>query len=145
MTADWGILAYIVAIATTIVVMGAAFVVFWLILWGKIDLSQMLTESDMTKASLSRFQFLIFTFVVAGLFLLLSVEAGTFVNIPASVLSLLGISAGSYAVSKGIQANNTPENAALAAAKQAAAAKQQADIAKEHAEIAAAAAAKTGG
>jgi hypothetical protein len=53
-----------------------------------------------TKASLSRFQFLLFTFVIAGLFLLLSIEAGTFVDIPQNVLILLGISGGSYVVSK---------------------------------------------
>lgn len=53
-----------------------------------------------TKASLSRFQFLVFTFVIAGLFLLLSIEAGTFVDIPQNVLILLGISGGSYVVSK---------------------------------------------
>jgi hypothetical protein len=39
----------------------------------------LLTEPGSTKASLSRFQFLLFTFVIAGLFLLLSIEAGTFV------------------------------------------------------------------
>jgi hypothetical protein len=53
-----------------------------------------------TKASLSRFQFLVFTFVIAGLFLLLSIEAGTFVDIPQNVLILLGISGGSYVISK---------------------------------------------
>jgi hypothetical protein len=54
------------------------------------------------KASLSRFQFLIFTFVIAGLYLLLSIEAGTFVDIPTNVLGLLGISGGSYLISKGV-------------------------------------------
>jgi hypothetical protein len=54
------------------------------------------------KASLSRFQFLIFTFVIAGLYLLLSIEAGTFVDIPNNVLGLLGISGGSFLVSKGM-------------------------------------------
>jgi hypothetical protein len=44
----------------------------------------------------------IFTFVVAGLFLLLSIEAGTFVDIPTNVLALLGISGGSYLVAKGV-------------------------------------------
>jgi hypothetical protein len=54
------------------------------------------------KASLARFQFLIFTFVIAGLYLLLSIEAGTFVDIPTNVLGLLGISGGSFLVSKGM-------------------------------------------
>ena len=55
------------------------------------------------KASLARFQFLLFTFVVAGLFLLLSIEAGTFVEIPNNVLALIGISGGSFLVSKGVK------------------------------------------
>lgn len=65
----------------------------------------MLSESGPTgfKASLSRFQFLIFTFVIAGLFLLLSIEAGTFVEIPTNVLGLLGISGGNYLVSKAVK------------------------------------------
>ncbi len=58
-----------------------------------------------TKASLSRFQFLIFTFIVAGLFLLLSIEAGAFVEVPPTVLGLIGISGGSFIVSKGISSN----------------------------------------
>ena len=59
------------------------------------------------KASLSRFQFLIFTFVVAGLFLLLSIEAGAFVEVPPTVLGLIGISGGSFIVSKGISSNSS--------------------------------------
>ena len=125
MNSQWTSLAYIIAIVLTVIVMGAAFLVFWLILRGKIDLSEVLTEPDSTKASLSRFQFLLFTFVVAGLFLLLSVEAGAFVNIPNSVLGLLGISAGSYAVSKGIQASNSGPNAAARSASFHAAAAQR--------------------
>lgn len=58
------------------------------------------------KASLSRFQFLIFTFVVAGLFLLLSIEAGAFVEVPPTVLGLVGISGGSFIISKGISSNS---------------------------------------
>lgn len=54
------------------------------------------------KASLSRFQFLVFTFVVAGLFLMLSIESGSFVNIPSSVLGLIGLSGGTFVVSKGV-------------------------------------------
>jgi len=57
----------------------------------------------LTKASLARFQFLIFTFVIAGLFLLLSIEHGTFVDIPTNVLGLLGISGGTYAVGKAMK------------------------------------------
>jgi len=53
-----------------------------------------------SKASLSRFQFLIFTFVIAGLYLLLCIEAGTLIDIPGNVLALLGISGGTYVVAK---------------------------------------------
>jgi len=56
-----------------------------------------------TKASLARFQFLVFTFVIAGLYLLLCIEAGTFVDIPTNVLGLLGISGGTYAVGKAVK------------------------------------------
>jgi hypothetical protein len=84
-----------------------AFVVLWKISKGDISLNGLLAEPpqagktvDTAKASLSRFQFLIFTFVIAGLYLLLSIEAGTFVEIPQNVLYLLGISGGTYVVSK---------------------------------------------
>jgi len=59
------------------------------------------------KASLSRLQLLLFTFVIAGLYLTLCLEAGSMVDIPNQVLGLLGISSGSYAVSKGIQMSNS--------------------------------------
>lgn len=58
-----------------------------------------------SKASLSRFQFLIFTFVIAGLYLLLCIEAGTLIEIPGNVLALLGISGGTYVVSKTVSAS----------------------------------------
>jgi hypothetical protein len=87
-----------------------AFVVLWKIFKNQINLGGLLAEPAKPtdppgapqKASLSRFQFLIFTFVVAGLFLLLSIEAGSFVEIPNNVLALLGISGGTYVISKTI-------------------------------------------
>ena len=57
-------------------------------------------DSGERKASLSRFQMLIFTFVVAGLFLVLSLEQGAFAHIPEGVLGLIGISGGTYILSK---------------------------------------------
>ena len=73
---------------------------------GEIDISRILEEKSAEgatgAASMSRFQLLIFTFVIAGLYLLLSIEAGTFVDIPNNVLGLLGISGGSFLVSKGM-------------------------------------------
>ena len=84
-----------------------AFLVLWKIYNDEISLNGLLAEIppegqavDTSKASLSRFQFLIFTFVIAGLYLLLSIEAGTFVDVPQNVLFLLGISGGTYVVSK---------------------------------------------
>ena len=65
------------------------------------------TSSDgnrtIEKASLSRFQFLIFTFVIAVGLLYVIFHSGSFPTIPNSVYVLLGISGGSYLVSKGIQ------------------------------------------
>jgi hypothetical protein len=55
------------------------------------------------KASLARFQFLVFTVVFAGLFVLFSIKAGTFVDVPAKVLGLFGVSAGSLLVSQALK------------------------------------------
>jgi hypothetical protein len=137
MTHDWTTLAYWTAFVLMIIILATAGVVLLQIVRGRIDLSDVLTEPNSTKASLSRFQFLIFTFVIAGLFLLLSIESGTFVNIPDSVLALLGISAGSYAVSKGITAGtNQNVPAAVAAAATLSAAKAAAHEAETHANAA---------
>lgn len=98
--------AFIVIIS---IVLGFAVIVLWQIISGKINLEGLVSEPvDPTnlhgerKASLSRFQFLIFTFVIAGLYLLLCIEHGTFIDIPTNVLGLLGISGGSFVVSKAV-------------------------------------------
>ena len=88
-------------VVISFILLAFAALVLWKIFKGEIDLSGLLTDPGLDgKASLSRFQFLIFTFVIAGLFLLLSIEAGSFVDVPNNVLVLLGISGGSYLVSK---------------------------------------------
>lgn len=142
----WGLLAYIVGVAVTVIILGFAGVVAWRLATkrGELDglIAEIPSESAVqaavaaaikaagaqpvtpealaaairrvpTKASLSRFQFLVFTFIVAGLFLLLSIEAGAFVEVPPTVLGLIGISGGSFIVSKGISssANNAAANA----------------------------------
>ena len=96
-------------IAFSAVVVSFAAAVLWQIITGKIDLSGIISEPDgaanvggRAKASLSRFQFLLFTFVIAGLFLMLSIEAGSFVNIPDNVLMLIGISGGGFIASKAV-------------------------------------------
>jgi hypothetical protein len=78
-------------------------------LQNRIDLSQLVAEAGLPpKASLSRFQFFVFTFVVGGLFLILSLENGQIIEIPNSVLGLLGISGGSYLISKGMSQSSAP-------------------------------------
>jgi len=72
---------------------------------GKIDISKLLTE-DGGGASMSRFQLLIFTFVIALSFFLIVICECKFPDVPGNVLALLGISATTYGVSKGIQASS---------------------------------------
>lgn len=106
----------------SLIILLFAFLVLWKIFRNEISMAGLLAEpskpgddSDSGKASLSRFQFLIFTFVIAGLYLMLSIEAGTFVDIPQNVLFLLGISGGTYVVSK--MSNPKPEDVAPPAKK----------------------------
>jgi type IV secretory pathway VirB6-like protein len=114
--------------------------VLWQILTGKIDLNLLISEksqSGQAAASMSRFQFLIFTFVISlSLFLIVVSNAKLrqtdenakraadqtlpgFPEIPGGVLALLGISASSYTVSKAIQANKdqTPDSGQAAIKK----------------------------
>lgn len=77
-----------------------------LIALGRIRLDRLISEPN-GDASLSRFQFLIFTFVIATSFFLIVVgsDPPRFPErLPGEILALLGISAGSYVASKGIQA-----------------------------------------
>jgi hypothetical protein len=85
-----------------IALLGAALI--WFIYSGKIDLTRIISEPT-GDASMSRLQLLIFTFVIALSFFLIiaSAKEPGFPDIPGGVLTLLGISASSYLVSKGIQ------------------------------------------
>lgn len=103
---NWYQLPILIGIAVTVLILGLAFTVLWKILTDRIDLSELISEDG--KASLSRFQLLVFTFVIAGVYLLLCIESGTFVDIPESVLGLLGISSASYVLAKGISHRSTP-------------------------------------
>jgi hypothetical protein len=78
--------------------------VLWNIAIGKIDLSRLISEPN-GDASMARFQFLVFTVVIAlSLFLVIvSAKQPAFPAIPGGVLSLLGISGSSYLVGKAIQ------------------------------------------
>ncbi len=71
----------------------------------KIDLSELL-EEESGGASMSRFQLLIFTFVISLSFFLLVAKSDKFPQVPTEVLTLLGISGTTYAVGKGIQAGS---------------------------------------
>jgi hypothetical protein len=77
---------------------------------GHIDLKYLIAGDD-GDASLSRFQFLIFTFVIALSLFLIIVSKSTpdFPPIPGGILALLGISGGSYVASKGVDASTPPK------------------------------------
>ena len=87
-----------------LVILVFAFAVVALFKLWRMDLSGLIQEAVGGKASLSRFQALIFTFVIAGLYIVLALDTGDFIAIPESVLGLLGISGGTYLISKGISA-----------------------------------------
>ena len=91
----------IFVIVLAIIFLGFFAIIVWKIIKNEIDLKLLVSEGD-GKASLSRFQLLLFTFVVAGLFLVLSLEAGQFIEIPSGVQVLLGISGGSFVISKAV-------------------------------------------
>ena len=106
-------LALFIGWMLTILIGLFALYILYLIYSGKIDLKLLLCESttDKPTASMARFQFLIFTFVIALTLFLVVVGCGTgaackFPDIPSSILGLLGISGASYAVGKGIQASS---------------------------------------
>jgi hypothetical protein len=91
---------YVVYWAITVIFILFAIIV--LLRLYKMDLTGLILEMDGRKASLSRFQFLLFTFIVAGVWLTLCIDSGSFIDIPNGVLGLIGISGDSYVVSKGI-------------------------------------------
>jgi hypothetical protein len=71
---------------------------------GSIDLKLLLGEAG-GGASISRFQLLIFTFVIGLSFFFVVASTQKIPDVPPNVLALLGISATTYGVSKGIQAS----------------------------------------
>jgi uncharacterized BrkB/YihY/UPF0761 family membrane protein len=82
---------------------------------GSIDLSDLLSETGDSKgASMSRFQLLIFTLVIALSLFLVVVSTMKFPDrIPPEILTLLGISASTYAVSKGIQTSGNQSSSTI--------------------------------
>ncbi len=92
--------------SVTVIIMAFAVIVLYKLV--RVDLSGLIceiTDEGAGKASLSRFQFLLFTFVVAGLYLALCLESGTFIDIPNGTLGLIGISSGSYVLSKAVSSS----------------------------------------
>ena len=75
------------------------------IIRNKIDLSEVLEELS-GGASMSRFQLLAFTFVIAFSFFVIVANQEKFPEIPNNVLALLGVSASTYAISKGLQVSS---------------------------------------
>lgn len=105
-------LALVMGWTITILIAAFAGVIIYKIIRGGedgIDLKYLIAGDD-GDASLSRFQFLIFTFVIAlSLFLIIiNTTPLAFPHVDGSILALLGISGGSYVVSKGVDANATP-------------------------------------
>jgi uncharacterized Tic20 family protein len=86
--------------------------ILWKIFRDEINLDYLISDAQ-GYASLSRFQFLVFTFVVAmSLFYLIVMKTPPdYPAIPNQILALIGISGGSYVISKGIQGNGTTESA----------------------------------
>ncbi len=97
---DW--LALIAALIVVIFTGVLGGLVLWAILTGRIDLSQLISEEN-GKASVSRFQFLVFAFIIASSFLVIALEKGVFPSVSSQVVVLFGISGATYVISKGIQ------------------------------------------
>lgn len=128
-TTIWIWISAAVAAALAALIISFAIVIIIKLFTDKIDLRWLLAEpagpiqpganpdepGTEPKASISRFQFLIFTFVIAGVYLVLCLESGRFVEIPENVILLLGVSGTSYAASKGIKAaaDTSQRNAAV--------------------------------
>ena len=85
-----------------------ALIVLWKIVTGQISLRYLISD-ELGYASLSRFQFLVFTFVIAMTLFYLIATHGKYPEIPNQILALLGISGGSYAVAKGVQTSRDVE------------------------------------
>ena len=104
-----------------ILIAGLVLAILVKVFQGKIDLCRLISERDGT-AIMSRFQLLIFTFAIAVGILVLTLDKGGFPKLDPAILSLLGISAGSYVGAKILQ-KTTETNEAESEAKKAEAAR----------------------
>ncbi len=106
-------LALLMGWTLTILIAAFALVIIYKMIKGDINLQYLISGAD-GDASLSRFQFLIFTFVIAlGLLLIiLSANPPAFpATIPGGILALLGISGGSYVTSKAVDSKAADSSA----------------------------------
>jgi hypothetical protein len=100
------VLAYVLAVGF----LGLFWVVIYKIATDKIDLGSLIrdrTTGGVAKTSIARFQLLVFTLTIAGLYTILSIESGILVEVPDGTLALLGISGGSFLLSKSIGKSKT--------------------------------------
>jgi hypothetical protein len=101
---QWMVRIFVIIIAGFIGLLG--FAILWFIFFAKppykINLSLLISEKD-GQASMSRFQLLIFTFVISSSLFIMSVCKLKFPEVNNDILWLLGISSGSYVGAKGIQ------------------------------------------
>lgn len=99
------LLVLVIGWILTIFLSFLALIVLWRIATNQIDLKYLISDEN-GWASLGRFQFLVFTFVIAmSLFYLIVTNKG-YPPVPKEILALLGISGGSYVMSKGIQTSH---------------------------------------
>jgi hypothetical protein len=98
----WPLMAKACEILACLFLGALGVIVLFKVATNKIDLEWLISE-DNGHASMARFQLLVFTFVVAISFVKLVEMKDQFPEINSGVLTLLGISASTYAVGKGIQ------------------------------------------
>ena len=89
----------ILVYAVALFFVGLEVLIIYMIATNKIDLNYLVSDEH-GDASLSRFQFLIFTFVIGAGFLFLTVKNIAFPTVDEGVLMLLGISGATYAIGK---------------------------------------------
>ena len=101
----WNYLEFAAWTLALAIIAGFGLVVLYKTWKGTIDLKFLVSESD-GKASLSRFQALLFTFVFVVSLALIVERTGQFpTDVPPGVWALLGGSLGTYLISNGIQQN----------------------------------------
>jgi len=100
-TPDKGWLTLVVGLIVCVFLAGVALRILWLMWYDEIDLSALVAETN-GDASMSRLQLLLFTFVIAVSILMIVANKTALPEVPSGVLTLLGISASTYAVGKSI-------------------------------------------